>query len=52
MLRVPWIDDHGNMQINRGFRVQVWEEGIRPLVVAQFLTADKSAQALGVPILN
>jgi glutamate dehydrogenase (NADP+) len=23
MFRVPWFDDHGNMQINRGFRIQM-----------------------------
>jgi glutamate dehydrogenase (NADP+) len=23
IFRVPWFDDHGNMQINRGFRVQM-----------------------------
>jgi glutamate dehydrogenase (NADP+) len=23
MFRVPWFDDHGNMQINRGFRIEM-----------------------------
>ena len=23
MFRVPWMDDHGNVQINRGFRIQM-----------------------------
>jgi len=23
IFRVPWFDDHGNMQINRGFRIQM-----------------------------
>ena len=22
MFRVPWVDDNGNVQVNRGFRVQ------------------------------
>ena len=24
MFRVPWVDDHGEVQVNRGFRVEMY----------------------------
>ena len=32
MFRVPWVDDNGNVQVNRGFRVQ-FNSAIGPLPV-------------------
>ena len=30
MFRVPWVDDKGNVQVNKGYRVQ-FNSAIRPL---------------------